>query len=250
MSEELHSLSGAYVLDALDEDERRDFEVHLERCDNCREEVASLREVTPLLAETVAVAPPPALRDTVLAEARTTRQERPPVQDESERPAEDETAQTTPGRHRGEVVRLRRRYWVALAAAAALVVGGGVTWQIQQPDSVAEQVVEAPDAHTWRTQASTGGTVTIIRSEQQDAAVLQLEGVPDPGEGKTYQAWLQQDGSMVPAGTMAPAGTTASEETMVLQGDVGTAAGVGLTVEPEGGSQQPTTKPVALVELG
>ena len=58
MSDDLHSLSGAYVLDALTDDERADFEVHLERCPTCRDEVASLREVAPLLAETVATPPP------------------------------------------------------------------------------------------------------------------------------------------------------------------------------------------------
>lgn len=36
---------------------------------------------------------------------------------------------------------------------------------------------------------------------------------------------------------------------MVLDGDVNRAKGVGVTVEPAGGSDQPATDPIALVEL-
>ena len=79
MSDDLHSLSGAYALDALDDDERADFEEHLARCATCRDEVDSFGAVTPLLAETVAVTPPPSLRDDILARAAQTRQDPPPA---------------------------------------------------------------------------------------------------------------------------------------------------------------------------
>lgn len=238
MSEELHSLSGAYVLDALSEEERRDFERHLEQCSSCREEVASLREVTPLLADTVAAPPPPSLREEVLARARTTRQDPPPVE-------EPEVGEAV-GRHRAIPFSRRGRTWVALAAAAALVVGGGLAWQqLQQDPDPVEQVADAPDAHTWRAEASHGGTVTVTRSDRLDKAVVRLEDLPEPGQGHAYQAWLQRpDGSMVSAG-MVPGDGEA-----VLEGDIETAVGVGLSVEPADGSKQPTTDPVALIEMG
>ena len=120
MSDDLHSLSGAYALDALDDDERADFEEHLARCATCRDEVDSFGAVTPLLAETVAVTPPPSLRDDILARAAQTRQDPPPTAHPTPTHAEDE-AEVLPLRRR------ERRRWVALAAAAGLVVGGGVT---------------------------------------------------------------------------------------------------------------------------
>lgn len=124
MSDDLHSLSGAYALDALTDEERADFEIHLDRCPTCRDEVASLREVAPLLAETVATAPPASLRSNVLTRARETRQY-PPRVALGEPHTEGEAVTSAP------VIPLRRRRgWVALAAAAALVVGGGVTWQV------------------------------------------------------------------------------------------------------------------------
>ncbi len=241
MSDDLHGLSGAYVLDALTDEERADFDVHLGRCSMCRDEVASLREVTPLLAETVAVDPPPALRADILSRARETRQDPPLVRAEPPTEGADPTAvQSIP-------LRPRRR-WVALATAAALVVGGGATWQVidRESTSMTEEVMAADDARTWQTESTDGGTVEVVQSKSVGHAVLRVQGLDDPGEGKAYQAWLQdREGRMAPAGTM-----TDTDGEMVLEGDLDTAKGVGVSTEPVGGSSQPTTDPIALVELG
>ena len=50
---------------------------------------------------------------------------------------------------------------------------------------------------------------------------------------------------MVPAGLMPPG----EDNQMVLEGDATTATAVGITVEPEGGSDQPTTEPIALFDF-
>ena len=57
----------------------------------------------------------------------------------------------------------------------------------------------------------------------------------DPGEGKVYELWLERDGEMIAAGFM-PEGP---DNTVLLSGDAATADGVGITVEPEGGSTEP-----------
>ncbi len=63
---DIHALSGAYAVDALDDIERASFERHLGGCATCRAEVASLRETAAALGDDVALAPPPELRAAVL----------------------------------------------------------------------------------------------------------------------------------------------------------------------------------------
>ena len=83
---DLHTLSGAYVLDAVDSTAERDrYEHHLHRCQTCAGEVRELLEVTTSLAMAAALQPPPALRPQVLAAVRRTRQLPPVVEDEPRR---------------------------------------------------------------------------------------------------------------------------------------------------------------------
>ena len=55
---DIHALSGAYAIDALDDIERAQFERHLAECAECRAEVESLREAGGMLAEAVSATPP------------------------------------------------------------------------------------------------------------------------------------------------------------------------------------------------
>ena len=64
---DIHALSGAYAVDAVDDVERARFERHLADCDACRQEVAELREAAALLADEVATPAPDSLRASVLS---------------------------------------------------------------------------------------------------------------------------------------------------------------------------------------
>ena len=66
MTTSIHALSGAYAVDALDDDERAGFEAHLPGCRDCQVEVAELRRAAAELAHDVAEEPPAALRASVL----------------------------------------------------------------------------------------------------------------------------------------------------------------------------------------
>ena len=70
---DVHALSGAYAVDALDDIERAQFERHLAECPACTAEVQSLRETAALLAETTAIAPSKELRARILADITTVR---------------------------------------------------------------------------------------------------------------------------------------------------------------------------------
>ena len=228
---EIHALSGAYAVDALDDLERRRFEAHLAECADCRAEVASLREAAALLPAISDQRPPAAVRDAVLAGITTVRP-LPPVAPPAEKP------------NRRVVARL-----LVAAALIALVAGTVVAvhpWQHSRT-SVASRVLDAGDAVSREVALKGGGSVTLVRSHDLGRAVLLTHGIPAPPAGKTYELWLQD-----PRGNMHPAGLvdTGGDRTVVLSGDATNATGAGITVEPAGGSPQPTTAPIALVGFG
>src|SRR4051812_42357707 len=79
-----HLLTGAYAVDALDDEERADFEAHLTTCAACRAEVADLQNAASGLATLSAQVPPDSLRESVLGAISSTRQLPPVSSDESE----------------------------------------------------------------------------------------------------------------------------------------------------------------------
>jgi anti-sigma-K factor RskA len=232
---DLHALSGAYAVDALDDLERARFERHLDVCEDCRTEVASLREAATLIAEETALAPPPALRDRVLAEIATVRPLPP-------RPADVPAPAPAP---------TRRRRWVALTAAAAVVAVLGVgaaVWEPWRDDTsqgptAAELVINAPDAASETLTFPTGARAKLVRSASMHKALLVTSAMPAAPQGKVYQLWYAVPGQgMVSAGLM-PA---KADQTVLLDGDAAEATAAGITVEPAGGSPQPTSDPIAL----
>lgn len=254
-SPDVHALSGAYAMDALTPEESLAFAGHLESCASCRDEVRSLREAAASLAAQAAEPAPDRLRASVLAGITSVRP-LPPVGDAAaadEPEEDDEVDELAAARER----RTRRsaRAWVAVAAALALVAGGAVVRSVQldsQLDSVTAQaaqvtaVLTAPDAVTTSASVSTGGRAAVVTSASLGQSVLVTDSVAPPPPGSTYQVWyLAKSGAPASAGFVPAGGTTS----VLLQGDPTTASGVGITVEPAGGSPQPTTTPVMAVTL-
>ena len=78
--QDLHTLTGAYALDALDPGrELTRFNRHLDRCQSCAGEVRGFREVATAMAIAATTEPPPAMRDQVLAAVARTRQLSPEI---------------------------------------------------------------------------------------------------------------------------------------------------------------------------
>jgi len=247
-NESVHALSGAYVVDALDDAERAAFEEHLPGCLDCQAEVASLREAATLMADDSATTPPPSLRASVLSGISTVRPLPP------EKPTAAEVKETA-----SVVVPMRRsrRFRIASLAAAAAVlaaVGVGAVVQPWQDDntsnpglSAADRVLAAADAKHVSIDFNDGSSATVVRSLSEGKAVLVTRGMAAPPNGKTFELWLQDPtGHMAPAGLMSRPG----DNKVLLRGDATDAKGVGITVEPAGGSDQPTSAPIALFDLG
>jgi anti-sigma-K factor RskA len=89
-----------------------------------------------------------------------------------------------------------------------------------------------------------GTAGAIVRDGSSSKLVL--ANLRSPGTGKTYEAWLiGADGKPVPAGTFAGGKTLVFD----LHGNADKARTVAITVEPAGGSKQPTTTPFASASL-
>ena len=254
MSADIHGLSGAYAVDALDSDERTAFEEHLAQCPECQAEVASLREAATQLATTTETQPPASLRSAVLGGITMIRP-LPPLDPPAAIHSAPEAMTAAPDRaDTGDSVvvplRPRRRVPWLLAAAAAVLVGiGGLAWSPWSHDTgsqltATEQVLRADDAQRQQ-KTIDGAHATIVRSASLGQAVLIADKMPDAPAGKDYQLWLDIPGQgMVSAGLMPR--DAKQPVTVLLKGDARKAIGAGITVEPAGGSPKPTTQPIAL----
>ena len=236
---DVHKLTGAYAVDAVDDLERARFEQHLAACEDCRAEVAELRETAALLAEATAVAPPAALRESVLAGISQIRPLAPEV--------------PTPAPRSATEHRSGRRAWMPFLVAAALALVAGVGALIVQPwggDDVprltaAEQVLQAPDAEEVVVDLGEAGRATVTRSKSHDRAVITTEDMVAAPDGKDYELWFIDGDTFTSAGLMPDV----ADQTVVLDGSASDAAAVGITVEPDGGSKQPTSDPLAVFDL-
>jgi anti-sigma-K factor RskA len=226
---EIHELSAAYALDALDPGERGAFEEHLARCAECREAVAAFQDVAADLAhEADAPPPPPALRERILAEAR---------QDGS------------------NVVAFPRRRWLVPVAGAAAVAAGIAALALsfwaadlsQQLDDeratlhLSEEAIAMlaePDARRIPLDGAEG---MLVVDEESGEGWLVLRGLESAPSERTYEAWVIENGEAVPAGLFAGGGVST---VVSLSAPVPEGAVVAVTLEPEGGVEQPTQDPL------
>jgi anti-sigma-K factor RskA len=230
---DLIALATPYALHAVPESELADIERRVaaappDVAQAFDDEVRAVRETMAVVSAATAVEPPDRLRDRLLTEVGS----RAPV--------------------RGLRPRISRWQVSALAAAAALVIGlgalgVGLALRPAPAPSTAEQVFAAPDVRTVWGQIPTGGTATVVFSREKNAGVLVMNNVAPPRQGTVYQMWLIGDKGPQSAGTM-DAKAVAPSTTAVLPA-LGSSKVLAFTVEPPGGSSQPTSAPFAQLSL-
>jgi len=234
---EAHTLAGPYAMDAISEPDRVRFERHLAGCDECRREVAGLREATARLAAATAASPPPAMKERVMAAVAATRQQ-PPL-------APPPTASRPwPARRR---VRIR----LALAAAAAAVAGvavflgvsnGSMQDQLNRDQASSQQVaavLTARDATMKTGAVRGGGTVTIVMSHSMRELVFTAADLRALPAAWGYELWLAGPAGDRPV-VMLPAGRHGMAGPVVASG-LRPGDHLVLTAEPAGGASRPTT---------
>ncbi|WP_433789822.1 anti-sigma factor domain-containing protein [Actinoplanes sp. CA-252034] len=242
---DVHSLIGAYVLDALDDLERAAFDRHLRDCEVCRLEADELFEVTAQLADGAWSVPPPGLRDDVLAEITNTRQLPPAI----------------PPRPRQQDRSRRGLRLVAAAAAVVAALGAGTAvYQVQDQrvrdaqsrleaarasEARVRSILSAPDVQTRTERLKSGGQVTVSSSRLQNAGVIMLAADSAPAAGRVYQMWTIQSGAPASAGALREGQSAAVQ---VVEG-LPAMSNVGVTIERAPESATPTAPLDALVDL-
>ena len=247
---DLHTLTGAYALDALDDAERGAFEAHLPDCDECRHEVEGFLATTAMLGVAVAEHPPAHLKGTVLDIVARTRQDAPSA------------AEPVPTR-RDNVVDLTRRparrAWMdrmllpaaavmAIVVAGMSIVVGNLNRRLDAvvPANEIAAVAAADDLQTWEAELPDGGNVRVVYSATRGEGWFLADGMSATEAGKVYELWLIDDEGPSPAGLFNTADGLAAH---AFTGSVEDVEAIGVTVEPASGSPQPTTDPVVVVEV-
>ncbi|UZN02832.1 anti-sigma factor domain-containing protein [Cellulomonas sp. S1-8] len=254
---DVRDLLGAYALDAVDDVERRAVERLVASDPDAARELAELRATAALLGSAVQTAPPADVRGAVLEAIRREPQDRAAhgdgravrIDDERATAAVPDTAGVVSGDPRRVTdLATRRRaprpHWLAVAAIAvgAAAVPAGVAWQqAQEADRAREQaqvlaaLLAEPGTEVVRGEVEGGGTAVGVLGT--DRAVFTATGLDDPGAGREYQLWVIRDGVAVPDVVMPDA----SGEVRAVTDAFAPGDALAVTVEPSGGSQEPTT---------
>ena len=236
--ERFDELKDAYALGALPEQERRELEEYLAAHPERQAEIDELGNVASLLAlSPQEQEPPPELRRSIMDV----------VEAEAQRP---------PARTRSWLAGVRELLSVknlALAAAALLVIGL-FSWNMLLQDQVQDlqgHVASLQESQETRMVALAGtgaaqqAQVEVILIKDQKA-VLTAEDMPSVPKNKTYQIWVIEGDVPQPSGLFKPDGGTVAAvvEKPLDEDDV-----IAITIEPDGGSQQPTTNPMLTAKV-
>ncbi len=238
MTTDLHALAAAYALDALDDDERVEFEAHLASCESCPAELAKFAEVVGGLAEATGVAAPANVRDRVLAQIGETEQVS----------ASSSSSEVAAAPVADLAERRRRRFsvpnMIAAAAVVALIAIGAVVISAERGSSEYNEVVAAGDAVATQLDGETG-TIDVVYSVELDRVAVRGSGLDDLEPGLRYALWAIAGDEAVPAGLFEPGGGSIEFVTELADPSV---EAWGVTIEPATGSDQPTSEIIYYAE--
>jgi anti-sigma-K factor RskA len=274
------TLTGAFALNALTPEQRADFEAKLDNSESLRHEVTELADTAVVLGLAVApIDPPPALKASIMGliasmpqlpaletQASSSADAGASVTDIASRQkaVSDTPVQTsTPVEAPAETPASRKAQsrWftkpaivlAGVAAAVGLIAGGGVlvntvgdanTQQVQA-DALAA-ITSAEDSQQAAAEVAGGGTAKLVWSNSLGSSAVMVDGLASLDSGKVYELWYIDDEGARAAGTFTVGDSGSTWR--VLDGEMHAGDLVGVTVEPAGGSEQPTTDPIVAIQ--
>jgi anti-sigma-K factor RskA len=210
---------------------------HLRTCGQCREEYLLLRPTVTAIAysaeacanvDTGATVASPLLKARVMQRIRS----------ESPRPQRAGT---------------RWAYAAVAAGIVALLIAGiadiSLTARVRQDRVlIAQQSVMIADFAAKRSKRYPFNDGVVLTNGRR--LYIAAQHLPVLPPGRVYQAWTLTRGAKVVAPSLTFAPGSDGDVVVPLPEDARTVAAVAVSVEPRGGSRQPTTEPIAVVSLG
>lgn len=224
----------AYAIGALDQGETIALELHLKTCELCQAELASYQVIRDnLLLAVPSQQPSAALRQRLLARL----------------PAAKKPVPARP-----------RTFWsfnqIAFGFAMLALLGFSIYSMLQiqalqrqqadlqrqlQTGQMALAALAYPETRSIVIE-NAGVAGTLLLESEQNVAVLIVWNMPALQLGQTYQVWLiDPQGNRVSGGTFnSRSDQPFTSFSVVPPGSLANYKGIGVTVEPSGGSSQPT----------
>jgi anti-sigma-K factor RskA len=262
MDPRIEELLPFYALDALTDEEKELVESYLAEHPEARTEVQNLQSGASALPYSVSpVEPPRHVKDALMARIASDAQAR----ERSSRRA------ASPPARRGirfeDIFRVLSLGAATIAVIWAFVLNARVAQLQNEISSLNEQVAAQSQSidelvqNLPQTDQSDVITVSLESTEEQPralgqlianpndkSAVLVISGLPPLEPGKTYQVWLIGD-APVSAGLLTVDENGQSVLIITSEEAIGSFNSVGISIEPEGGSEQPSADIVVLSEL-
>jgi anti-sigma-K factor RskA len=262
MDPRIEELLPFYVLDALTDEEKELVESYLTEHPEARAQVQDLQSGASAVPYAVApVEPPPQVKEALMARV---------VADVQARQRTSTRVPAEPSERGLRFENLFRALSLGAAAIAviwAFVLNAQVAGLRSEITALNEQVVAQSEsieqivANLPQTNQSDVITVSLKSTEEQPralgqliadpndrSAVLVISGLPPLEPGQTYQVWLIGN-APVSAGLLTVDENGQSVLIVTSQEAIGSFNSLGISIEPEGGSEQPTGEIVVLSEL-
>jgi anti-sigma-K factor RskA len=233
--DELRELLGAFALGAVDETEQEQVETFVLDDHDARVELHQLEHAVAWLGH---ASPRPSEASWNAVSAEMTRD----LEVGSEKSNDDEDPNDRVVAMESFESRRSPNRWrrlVAVAAAAVILVGSAI--------AVSSAILEdsGNPAHTVALNASDGRRAAVVHVASNGTAVIQTASLPTPPAGHEYQLWSQPKAD-APMQSVGVLGRTPSGHRLRIPSP---SVRLAISVEPDGGSTQPTTDPVAISDL-
>ena len=262
MDPRIEELLPFYALDALTDEERELVESYLAEHPEAREQINDLHSGASALPYGISpVEPPRHVKEALMARVNADSQVRAQSAVQASRP---------PAPRRSWFETLFQAFSLGAAAVAiiwAIVLNvqvsrlqteiSGLHQTLTEQGNTLEQIlVNLPKSPSNVITVSIKGTNVepsahgqLIADPKEESAVLIISGLPKLEANRTYQVWLGSGGVMVSAGLLSVDENGQGVVVVTSDESIGSFNQLGISVEPEGGSQQPTGDIVVLSDI-